>query len=207
MKRDWNKIKWIFEPDGSLRDIYVQDISLAEWEKLIDCLNENFSLTYANTHKIDKAEVLNYLQSTSGELERKFVTINLGGIRINCHFFLPQQIEFDLDPKEVNSLSDFELIETFMKKISETLQEQVTLTAENNPEFPLFKVHTKNSINKILTEKEAEELSGTSNAISNQLTLLWLRLKLKFFRRQFEKRLLESAAEVHRPTTKNKNVW
>jgi hypothetical protein len=207
MNRNWNEIKWIFEPDGSWRDIYVQDVSVREWEKVIDFLNDNFSLSYDKTGQIDKDYVLNYLQSRSGEMESKSVTISLGKIKINCHFFLVQQIEFDLDPKEVNSLGDFELIESFMIKLSETLQKQVTLTGENNPEFPLFKVDAKNRINKILTEKEAEELTGLSNSISNQLAGIWLRLKLKFFPKRFEKRLLESASEEHRPTTKNKNVW
>lgn len=207
MKRDWNEIKWIFEPDGSLRDIYIQDISLNEWEKLIDCLNDNFSLTYANKDKIDKGNVLKYLRSKSGELESRLVSINLEGLKINCHLFLAQQIEFDLDPKEIKSIGDFELIEHFMVCISDALQQQVTLTGESTPQFPLFKVDSKNGINKILTEKEAEDLTNPSNSINDQLLRLGLRLKLKFFPKQFEKQLLASADEQYKPTTKDQNVW
>jgi hypothetical protein len=32
MNREWNDIKWIFEHDGSLRDIYIQDVSLSDWD-------------------------------------------------------------------------------------------------------------------------------------------------------------------------------
>ena len=39
MTRIWDDIKWIFELDGSLRDIYVQDVTLSDWETLIDFLN------------------------------------------------------------------------------------------------------------------------------------------------------------------------
>ena len=206
MTRKWNDIQWIFEPDGSLRDIYVQDISIREWETLIDHLNANFNLTYSDQNKIDKKYVLEYLQDTSGEMESKSLTIHLGQIKVNCYFFLSEQIEFDIDPKEVNSVSDFELIEQFMTSISESLQEQVTLTAENSPEFPLFKVDTNKGINKILTEKEANELTGTNNS-SSHLTVLKTRFKMKFFPKQFEKELLESANEEYRPTKKVKNVW
>lgn len=203
----WNDIKWIFEPDGSLRDIYVQDISLRDWEKLIDHLNSNFNLTYSDTDKIDKEYVLEYLRDTSGEMESKSLTIHLGQIKVNCHFFLSEQIEFDIDPKEVKSLSDFEQIEKFMISISEIIQEQITLTGENSPEFPLFKVDTKKGINRVLTMKEATDLAGTNNSISSQLSILRTRLKMKFFPKQFEKRLFESANEEYRPTKKEKNVW
>jgi hypothetical protein len=207
MTRNWNDIQWIFEPDGSLRDIYVQDVSLIEWEKLIDHLNANFNLTYSGTAKIEKKYVLEYLQDKSGEMESKSLTIHLEQIKVNCYFFLAEQIEFDIDPKEVNSLRDFEKIENFMTSISETLQEQITLTEENHPEFPLFKIDTKNKINKILTEEEANELSGRSNSISNKVSILRARLKMKFFPKQFEKKILESANEEYKPTKKEKNVW
>lgn len=207
MTRKWNDIQWIFETDGSLRDIYVQDISIREWEKLIDHLNANFNLTYSEQDKIDKKYALDYLQDTSGEMESKSLTIQLGEINVNCYFFLSEQIEFDIDPREVNSLNDFELIEKFMTSISDTLQEQITLTAENNPEFPLFKIDTKNGINKILTEKEANELTGKKKSISSQLSILRTRLNMKFFPKLFEKRLLESANEEYKPTKKEKNVW
>ncbi|GET25995.1 hypothetical protein [Prolixibacter sp. NT017] len=207
MTRNWNDIQWIFEADGSLRDIYVQDISLQEWEKLIDHLNDNFNLTYSDNDKIDKKYVLRYLQDTSGEMESKSLTINLGQIKVNCYFFISEQIEFDIDPKDVNSLNDFEKIEKFMTSISEALQEQVTLTAANNPEFPLFKIDTKNEINKILTEKEASEISRTTNSTSYQISTLRTRLQRKFFPRQFEKKLLDRANQEYRPTKKKNNLW
>lgn len=207
MKRRWNDIQWIFKPDGSLRDIYVQDISILEWEKLIDHINANFNLTYSKTDKIDKEYVLKYLRDTSGKMESKSLTIHLGQIKVNCYFFLSEQIEFDIDPKEVNSVNDFEKIEKFMTSISETLQEQVTLTAENNPELPLFKIDVIKGINKILTENEAREFSGTNNFLLNKFKNLKTRIEMKFFPKQFENRLLESVNKEYRPTRKEKNVW
>lgn len=107
----------------------------------------------------------------------------------------------------MNSINDFEQIEKFMTSISKILQEQVTLTAENTPEFPLFKVDTEKGINKILTEKEARELSGINSIIISQLTILKKKLELNFFPKPFGKRLLESTNKTYQPTKKGKNTW
>ncbi len=207
MGHKWNDIQWIFKPDGSLRDIYVQDITIREWEKLIDHLNDNFILTFSGKNKIDKKYVIDYLQDTSGEMESKSLIIHLGQIKVNCYFFLSGQIEFDIEPKEIKSIEDFEQISNFMTSISDILQEQITLSAESQPEFPLFKVDTKNGINKIRTEKESKKLSGSSNSISKQISTLKTRLRMKFFPKQFKEQILESANQEYKPIKKEKNVW
>lgn len=33
-----------FKPDGGLRDIYVQDVLIKDWEKIIDFFNVNYNL-------------------------------------------------------------------------------------------------------------------------------------------------------------------
>jgi hypothetical protein len=207
MKRTWENIKWIFEPDGSLRDIYVQDVSIREWEILIDHLNTNFTLTYSGENKINKKYALEYLLDTSREMESKSLTIHLGQLNINCHFFLVEEIEFDIDPKDVNSIREFEILENFMSSISEALQVQVTLTSENSPEFPLFKVDIRNKINKYLTENEAKEIIGPKNTISNQLSILRTKLEKTVFPNRFKNKLLESGTQLHKPTKKEQNLW
>ena len=60
----WDNIALIFEPDGSLRDIYVQEISLDDWGNLIDFLNNNYNLKYGVTgeekdsNQIDKDYII-----------------------------------------------------------------------------------------------------------------------------------------------------
>ena len=113
MKRNWDDIKWIFDIDGALRDIYVQEVSISDWEKLIDLLNEEYSVRYVitdevrNPNQIDKDYVIKFLTDETGEMDSPFVSIDIGGIQINCHFFLTDQIEFDFNPKQINSIEDF----------------------------------------------------------------------------------------------------
>ena len=197
----------MFEPDGSLRDIYIQDVSLSDWDELIDFLNKNFNLTFGDKNKIDKDYVLKYLQQTNRQNACQPLFINLEHIKVHCYFFHPEEIEFDIDPKEINSITDFELIETFMVSISKALGLQVTMTEENSPKFPLFKVDVKNGINKVLTVEEANRLRSKINTISIQIKNLTTRLKMMLFPKQFEKQIIASANKEYKPAKKEKNVW
>ena len=140
MKRNWRDIQWIFEPDGSLIDLYVQDVSLDDWRSVINLVNKKYKVKYADANQIDVDYTINYLNDQTSEIESRSASIYLGEIKLNCHFFLPDQIEFDIDPKEVNSIQDFEMIENFMIDISREIDNQITLTGENNPKFPIVKI-------------------------------------------------------------------
>jgi len=207
MNRIWDDIKWIFEPDGSLRDIYIQDVVIRDWEKLIDFLNITFDLKFGDNNKIDKEYVIRYLGDKTGKMECKSLSIDINGITIKCYFFLSDQIEFDIDPNEIKSLEHFEAIESFMTSISKTLHNQVTLTDENTPKFPLIKIDVEKGINKVLTKSEAIKLSGNRISISNQLSLIKAKLKMRFLPNLLKKQMLESANELYRSTGKNENVW
>ncbi len=208
MTRNWNDIEWTFKPDGSLRDIYVQDVTLSDWEKLIDFLNLNYDIKFGEDEKkqIDKEYVAKYLKDETGEMESKALKIDFNGVNFHCYFFLPDQIEFDIDPNEIKTINDFESIETFMVSISKTLKNQVTLTRENSPEFPLIKIDFENEVNIVLTKKEATELSSNRNSALTELSAMKTRFMMRFFPKPFENKILKSANEPYRPTGKDKNV-
>jgi len=191
--RNWNDINWIFAQDGSLVDMYIQDVTISDWEKLIDFLNLNYDLKYGedDSNQIDKDYALRYLNDETGEMEFKLLRVYLYEIQVNCFFFLPDQIEFDIHPGEVTSLLHFERIEKFMTAVSIELNNQVTLTAENSPEFPLFKIDFDKGINKILTKEEAEKLSGPP----------------KFLPMPNEEQMIKSVSEPYRATSKDENLW
>ncbi|MEZ4888612.1 MAG: hypothetical protein R3E32_28060 [Chitinophagales bacterium] len=213
MKRNWKDIKWIFEQDGALRDIYVQEVSLNDWRKVIDLINEKYKVYYGDTgeykdtNKINKDYVIEYLTDKTGEIESKSALIALGKIRINCHFFLEDQIEFDIDPKEVNSIEEFELIEEFMLEISKSIDNQITLTDENNPIFPLIKIDANREINKILTEEEVKEYLENPNSFISKMKLFKMKLEMKLSPNRIKEKILKSASEPYESTKKDENVW
>jgi hypothetical protein len=67
-----------------------------------------------------------------------FMTIDIEGIFLNCHFFTEEEIEFDLDPGEVNGEEKLEQLFKFMQLIGALLQKEVILTPENMQEIAIF---------------------------------------------------------------------
>ena len=210
--RNWKNIEWIFEKDGALRDIYVQNATISDWEKVVDLLNSEYKLTYGVyednlTDKIDFGYVKTMFADETGELETKSATIDLSGIVVKCFFFLENQIEFDINPTEIKTESEFNKITDFMKSVSSKLEKQITLCGENQSEFPLIKIDTKNGIEKILTEKEFEKLWEKSNQNVSGFTKLKSSIIMKYFPKIFENKIMESANSEYKSTPKEKNVW
>ena len=161
MNYNWEEIKWIFEHDGTLRDVYIQDINIQHWIVLIDFLNSNFVIKFGvfgedRLDKIDKEYALKYLIRESDEIESKSISIIVDDILINCHLFSETEIEFDIDPKEIKTTLELDKILNFMKLVSKQLNKQIILTGENQIDFPLITVH-KNECLEYLTESEAQK--------------------------------------------------
>lgn len=163
MITNWNEIKWIFKTDGSLRDIYIKNTKIEDWKILINYLNINHIVQYGPSgenkepNKIDLEYVIHYFNDETGELETKIVSIIVDDIIINLHFFSVDEIELDIDPKEIYSFDNYRKILDFMIQLSELLDKPVILTGENQSEFPLINVDFSKKIIKALTKKEAQQ--------------------------------------------------
>ena len=63
----------------------------------------------------------------------------VGDAQVNCHFFVEDEIEFDLDPREVTGPNQVEAIVGFMTLLGDVTGKAVTLTMENTPEAVIFR--------------------------------------------------------------------
>ncbi|PXY46085.1 hypothetical protein [Flavobacterium hydrophilum] len=164
MTNNWEEIKWIFEPDGTLRDIYVENVDIEDWKILIDHLNANHIVKYGPSddnqiiNKIDKNYLIQLLTDVTGKLELKTVAIIIDDIIINTHFFTINEIEFDIEPEEISSVEDYEKVLSFMNEISQVLNKQLILTGENQIQFPLVRIEFSKNLIEALTKKDAEKL-------------------------------------------------
>ncbi len=145
MNTNWHELKEkIYFEDGSLRDIYVFDINIDDWENWADFVNQNYEVefecgeTQVKTSSINFSIVKNawfdQTQSRSG------LTIKIGRLNINCHFFSSEEFENDILPKEFKSLEDHELLMDYLKELSRIFNKKVFLTLESSPEFVLLEV-------------------------------------------------------------------
>jgi hypothetical protein len=60
-------------------------------------------------------------------------------VQVNCHFFGPGQIEFDIDPREIRDPAAFTLLLKFMADVGAAVEKEVRLTPENAPDCVLLR--------------------------------------------------------------------
>ena len=133
----WNKIKKeIYFVDGSLRDIFVNNITETEWEKWINYVNENYKINWNGLNKIDYKKIK---ENRTKNIQSETANIFIGKIQLNNHFFC--DFENDIDPKEINTEHDHNNIIKYMKNISEIFYKEVYLTEENCSDNYLIKIY------------------------------------------------------------------
>jgi hypothetical protein len=102
MEYNWDKIKRnIYFIDGSLRDIYINNITENDWEKWVNYVNENYTINWNGKNKIDYKTVKN---NWSNNIQSETANIFIEKIQINNHFFT--EFENDIDPKEISGEYD-----------------------------------------------------------------------------------------------------
>lgn len=132
----WSEVSQVFEEDGSLRDIIVHEASVSDWEKLISISQEFGKVSY----KADGEDAV--LPSAANLLSDKgrahCVKIDLGGPVAITHFSDCEELELDLDPREIRSQADLDKVLNFCSKLSLELGRDVAITEESDPEATLL---------------------------------------------------------------------
>ncbi len=134
----WEDYSTDFDWDGSLRDIYVLETSVLDWQKLFDFLK---SSDYTFAYQLYELEELPGSIEIFGERRENkgLLCVDAGDVTLNCHFFCREIIEFDLDPREVKGEEQANFVFDFMRQLGRALNKEVILTPENMLESPIFK--------------------------------------------------------------------
>ena len=132
----WEELKqYVYEADGSWRDIYVLDATREDWKKCVDFVNANYRVAFnhqieEHRDQIDFATVLEFWDSCEEAL-MPFSAVFVGEMIIKCHFFVDDEIENDVDPSEVDSCAAHLQLMAYMTGFSQALGKEVVLTGEN----------------------------------------------------------------------------
>ena len=129
----WNDVYQVFELDGSLRDILVRETSITDWEKLLSLSLQLGKISY----RCDGEDAI--LSDCAAELlsnkeHAHCMMADLGGPVANTHFFSCEEIELDIDPREINSQASLDKVLNLCSKLSLVLERDVAITEENHPE-------------------------------------------------------------------------
>lgn len=125
--------------NGSLRDIYVHDTTIGDWRSTWAWLrSKGYQLSYsvdgqARELPEDPQEALS-LRKTAATL----LSIHIGSVQVNCHFFGVDDIEMDIDPQQVTSDETLEALFSFLLGLSGVLNKRVDLTDEGDPDRVIF---------------------------------------------------------------------
>jgi hypothetical protein len=133
MGLNWQDIAAHFSPDGTLRDIYVFQTSMEDWESVWTLLARSRDhLTFSvdgvpSEPPTTAAEVF-----ATGAKHSVLAAYAESGFTVNCHFFTQSEIEFDIDPREIGGPDAGEAIARFIAAIGEVTSKPVVLTEEND---------------------------------------------------------------------------
>ena len=123
--------KSIFVSDGSLRDIWVCNSNASDWQTFLDWLSSKYSTAYfedgART-SLPRFEVIWGKQNGASQL----LKIDLGGFAVIAHFFSDLEIEMDVRPEDVDSVSKAECVFKLMSEIGLLLKKEVILAPEGS---------------------------------------------------------------------------
>ncbi len=135
-----------FHQDGSLRDIHVLDASTDAWDKFLAfAKSREFGLTYTR----DSAPAPLPSSAAEALADRScahLLAVNLGDVAVHCHFFAADDIELDIDPREVTSRSAVEKVLNFMSELGTCLGQDVILTEENAPDYVWFRYSAREGV-------------------------------------------------------------
>ena len=137
---DWNRVAGDFEPDGSLRDLYVLETSLDDWQRVLDALQERWP-PLAYTLDGDPAVLPRRAEEIFDARRERAAMLSfvVAEATVNCHFFVEDEIEFDIDPREVSRPDQVDALTAFMATLGRVTAKTVLLTMENSPEAVIFR--------------------------------------------------------------------
>ena len=122
----------IFTPDsGTLLDIVVLNVSLDDWQRLLNFVSKTYLTAYSEDG--ERQTMPDVSTIFANRLKRSITwEILLPGFTLNCHFFVPQVIELDLLPNEVDSNDKAEAVFAVMRNIADCLGKRVFLVPESS---------------------------------------------------------------------------
>ena len=131
---DWKDLKSrIYHEDGSLRDIFIRNLTLDDWKRWADYVNGNYAVDFFIAHspcgnQIDFDAVAAYFQDPSRVYPA--ASIHLEGMVMHVNFW-NDEMECDIAPIEIKSMQDHETLLDYLKSISGLLGRCIELTEEN----------------------------------------------------------------------------
>jgi hypothetical protein len=135
----WSGDEFVF--DGSWRDIYILGTDIGAWQRMVDGLRvAGYELSYfCNGQPMELPSQVDEVLSRKGEHNHR-LSVRFCGMLANCHFFTPDEIEFDIDPREVAGQNQLDGLFAFMECLAISAGRDCIFCPESCPKITVFLV-------------------------------------------------------------------
>ncbi|OIQ18074.1 MAG: hypothetical protein BM557_07610 [Flavobacterium sp. MedPE-SWcel] len=158
---NWEEIKWILIPDGSLRNIHIDNTTINDWKLLIDFLDKGFVELFGKQHQINIENIdrnyIDYYLLNLENLDAETIHIRIDQVLINCHPYNETEIEFDISTKEIKSNIEFDLILKFMNIMRLKFQKPIRLTDVGEEDENLIIIHSNGKSELLSKDRNMKE--------------------------------------------------
>jgi hypothetical protein len=134
----WSQAAEDFMSDGSLRDIYVRHVSRDDWENLYRWLLHTYRHVFTRDGiQIDPPPSVEFIWQDRA-VASYLLTLQVGRLRVNCHFFQSDDFELDLLPEEVVNEEQFAAVSDLIQGLGRQVDKKVVLSYQNGKDDAVF---------------------------------------------------------------------
>lgn len=128
----WLEAASDFDRSDGLRDIYILDTTPEDWDKAYRFLIARYPhvLRRNGIEEDPPAHVHRILEEAQDAAT--LLALDVAGLQVNCHFFTAEEIELDLDPREVVDEESFQAVTALLLELGRLLGKRSILTYENS---------------------------------------------------------------------------
>ena len=135
----WSQVLEDFAPDGSVRDIYVRQVSTEDWEVAYRWLLDKYRHEFTRDGiRIDPPSSVESIWRDRA-VAFSHLTLRLDGLQVNCYFFESNDLELDFRPEQVDNEERFDAVTELMEGLGQLLlNKRVILTYQNGKDNAAF---------------------------------------------------------------------
>jgi len=133
---DWAVQRGPFQPDGTMRNIYVLGTTLADWQRVVELVERRFEARFDDSPDAPATEDIEALFATA-PIHRPWLVFQVAGVTLACHFFTVDEIELDFLPDDVGEPELRALLE-LMADLGDLTSKPVIMTPEHHQEGRFF---------------------------------------------------------------------
>jgi hypothetical protein len=111
------------------------------WQRVLDAIRHaRYELVYRRSGAETRlpTAAADAFPAEDDEADR-MLSVTFAGVQANCHFFTRDEIQFDVDPREVRGQNQLDALLAFMQLSSDATDKDAILTPENLPEIVVIR--------------------------------------------------------------------